>query len=232
MKRILSAIAVIAAALTLSGCWKNTYTWNQKLSVTVETPDGERSGSAVTQVTATIGEGGLLPTNAAYTVKGEAAVVDLGNGKYLFALLANSGGNATEYWAVNNFQRMVMDNYPYSTEDLDKFYSALEKIRAIQTLASDRYPLLVTFGDLADPMSVREVKPRDLEAAFGTGYRLKSITLAITDETVTKGEVQKLLSWIQEYFDKHLDRNTIETINATNRLANSLASGNFTTWRD
>lgn len=198
MKRLWIFMFSTLAALTLAGC-RPSYEWNQKLTVVVETPNGERSGSAVTQVTARIGEGSVMLTNAAYKVEGEATVVDLGHRKYLFALLANSGANATEYWALNNFRPMVMDNYPNTTDDLNKFYTALENLRDTQTLTPDHYPLLVTFGDLADPKSVKEVKPGDLQAMFGAGYRLKMMTLEITEEAVTLGKIDTLLGWLGKF---------------------------------
>ena len=41
-----------------------------------------------------------------------------------------------------------------------------------------------------------EVKPESLAAAFGPGYSLKSITLEITDEEVTRGRVEKIIPWV------------------------------------
>jgi hypothetical protein len=41
-----------------------------------------------------------------------------------------------------------------------------------------QYPLLVTFGDIADPKSVALVDPTNLAASFGPGVRLTSVMLA------------------------------------------------------
>ena len=59
-----------------------------------------------------------------------------------------------------------------------------------------QYPMLVTFGDIADPASVRLVDPGDLAASFGAGVRLKAVTLEVTREEVTEGVVEGLLGWI------------------------------------
>ncbi|MCP4071882.1 MAG: hypothetical protein GY742_09120, partial [Hyphomicrobiales bacterium] len=65
-------------------------------------------------------------------------------------------------------------------------------------LKTDNYPLLVTFTDINDPASVKRVDPYDLEKHFGTGVKLKAVTLEITGEPVTKGEVEKVLGWFYE----------------------------------
>jgi len=181
---------------TLSGCGNPSYTWHQKMTVTVSTPNGVKTGAAVSEVTASVGRQGFLSEAiVAYTVKGEATVIDLGNGKYLFALLSSSG-NPTEYWAMRIFYRRVMDQYPGSEDELNRFYSALVNMRDAAPFAADRYPLLITFADINDPKTAREVKPDNLAAAFGSGYALRSITLEITDDPVTDGEVQSVVHWI------------------------------------
>jgi hypothetical protein len=52
--------------------------------------------------------------------------------------------------------------------------------------------MLVTFKDIADPTSVVLVDPDDLAASFGAGYRLKAITVQVTDKPVTVGIEKRL----------------------------------------
>lgn len=92
-----------------------------------------------------------------------------------------------------------------------------------------QYPMLVTFGDVTDPLSVKMVDPKDLAASFGTGIRLKSVTLEVTDEPVTEGVVVEKLRWLTIIWPSKLDGKRYETIQAENRLANSLEVGAFTT---
>ena len=56
--------------------------------------------------------------------------------------------------------------------------------------------MLVTFTDIADPATVREVSPDNLAASFGPGVSLRRITLGITKDRVTEGRVDKLLEWL------------------------------------
>jgi hypothetical protein len=50
------------------------------------------------------------------------------------------------------------------------------------------YPLLLRFGNIADPRTVEQVDPDNLAASFGYGVRLKRITITMLGKTpVTKG---------------------------------------------
>jgi hypothetical protein len=67
----------------------------------------------------------------------------------------------------------------------------LEQIRQVRDVPRDKYPLLVTFTDIADPKTVTKVDPDNLAATFGPGVALKRITLEITDEKVTEGRTAR-----------------------------------------
>jgi len=79
-----------------------------------------------------------------------------------------------------------------------QFYRGLKPGDKI-ALPDDHYPLLVTFTDINDPASVQRVDPDDLVAHFGPGVKLKTITLEITDEPVTGGQIEKVLGWLKTH---------------------------------
>lgn len=194
--------AILISTFSLTGCWGNTYAWNQKLTVNVMTPDGIKSGSAVTQVTAKVGGQSLLSQAVvSYKVTGEATMVDLGNGKFVFALLSSGGEYVpTEYWAAKAFHQQLVQNFGYGTEEkLAELFDKFQTFRGSKTLAQSDYPLLVTFTDTNDPKSVKEVKPANFPGLFGTGYVLKSIALEITNDSVTTGSMEKLIGWLGKY---------------------------------
>ncbi|MBI2719978.1 MAG: hypothetical protein HYX36_14645 [Rhizobiales bacterium] len=60
MTRILAVVLSIVSALGLSACTRD-FSWHQKLTVTVVTPAGERSGSAVLAVYVNSGKPFLTP---------------------------------------------------------------------------------------------------------------------------------------------------------------------------
>jgi hypothetical protein len=103
-------------------------------------------------------------------------------GKFLFALLSGT----PRAWELF-FPRQPLETLG------DKMAGLVGQTRP---LTPDQYPLLVTFGDINDPTSVRRVDPNDLAASFGPGYRLNAITMTITDEPVTEGKVETVLGWL------------------------------------
>jgi hypothetical protein len=220
MKWLVTCLVAIGLVLVvLKGCGGELFgvSWNRKLTVTVTTPAGEVSGAAVQGETLSSKKGWFTPPEASgssYGQSGEAVVVDLGSGRYLFALRGEP---------PHSFAIFFPGKAPLEVRE------QLKALRQTREVPRDEYPMLVTFGDITDPKTVKQVDPTNLAASFGPGYALKSITLEITDKKVTEGEVEKVLGWLGEFYDKHLDGNTIQTIKASNRLANSLSSGSFST---
>ncbi|MEO9613403.1 MAG: hypothetical protein ABJG86_09285 [Nitratireductor sp.] len=218
--RLVPLVGFVLATLLLAGCgWlAERWEWNQKLTVEVLV-DGETvSGAAVSYVRWQ--EANALdhyPT--AY--RGEATVVDLGERGLLFALI----GEPTKYIAGYTLHQELGER----RSDYETLYPKIAQFRGVRDVPPERYPPLVTFTDIADPTTVKRVDPDDLAATFGPGVALKRITLEITDEAVTEGEVEAVLGWLGDYYDKRLDGNRFGTINTTNRFANDLSAGRFDT---
>jgi hypothetical protein len=187
-------IAVALALLTLSACKRET-SWNQRLTIVVETPTGEVNGSSVTRVVNTETSGSLVLPEARgvrNAVTGEAVVIEVAPGRYLFALL---GGSDDQYRDASHWV------YPaYNLGDAGSYSAAMSIVQAQPydtpvPLPPEGWPLMVTFTDIADPTSVASVDPADLAASFGEGVRLKAVTLEITRAEVTTGRLKKILSW-------------------------------------
>jgi hypothetical protein len=168
-----------------------SFGWRQKLTLVVETPVGEVTGSSVSAVRVQMGPNLFMGTpSIGVEFVGEAAFVELAPGRYLFALVSNGPG-----WASDTFA-------PVSVEQ-----SFTGRMRMIEQsrgdppkdIPRDRWPALVTFDDVAKPETVREVDPDDLAAVFGVGVRLKAVTLEITEEDVTVGRVEGVLGWLGPY---------------------------------
>lgn len=141
-------------------------------------------------------------------MKGEAVTVDLGEGKYLFALL--------RYVRNPEYIENLATRSLYNTTKRVWVKEAFRRVVTSQkTIVVPRklYPLLATFEDVKDPKTVKEVNPDNLAASFGEGYRLKAITLDITDEPVTTGKVKKVLEWLGLYPEPSLGPYTNRTNN-------------------
>lgn len=200
MVRLLSLLCIAMLSLTLAGC--NDSAWNQKVTVVVDTPQGEQVGSSVMHVE----WNGGIPffagdmRGARYKLTGEAPVVDLGGGRYLFSLLKGNDDLARQAIAGAR----------------DPMSEAGPKIRhnkGAVVIPPKLYPMLVTFTDPNDPKTVRRVDPENLTATFGAGYALKAITLEIIDTPVTMGAIDKLLSWLGPYPEPKLGPATGGTTN-------------------
>lgn len=174
------------------------YSWHQKMTVQVEVDGKTYSGSSVSYVFWRQNDSFSAMHGPAWVsgVKGEAVVIELPENKYLFALLSYAGN--TEYTA--NLATRVMASEPkHRVWGENAFRAVLEKKgKAPLVLSEDHYPLFVTFKDIKDPASVERYLPyRD--DAWQSNIKLKKITLEITDEPVTRGRVEKVLGWIDEY---------------------------------
>ncbi|RUM19378.1 hypothetical protein EFQ99_31330 [Rhizobium vallis] len=191
-------VPVLLSAL-LSGCGLlgfNTWHWNQKVTIVVETPAGERVGQSVQSISwyespawARLGDSGGWFSNELH---GEAAVVEVAANKYLFALLKtydDPAGNKVFRPAKANSQSATPDRRTEIRAEND----AIESLRETREIPKSAFPTLVTFETLSDPSTAREVNPQNLESEFGKGYRLKSIQLAITSEPRTSGRLQQVL---------------------------------------
>lgn len=202
--------------IAVIGWWKYEFpsaTWRYKMTVTVETPEGLKTGSAVREVTYKNGPK-ILPDVAGsnWKVDGEAVVVDLGHGKYLFAMMD-----------VNGSYQIVYDVFPYaakSVHDHIRYYKSLTGQK--KTLEKSQYPTLVTFADIKDPKTVTQVDQNNLSATLGAGVTLKDITIEMTDETITR-DVNDQLPWLKN-IRANLDGSDVTTGSS---YANTLHIGYF-----
>lgn len=168
-------IALVAVPLLLWALLRMIYpsfSWSQSTSIIVETPNGASNGRGVVRVMWKDGFD-LFPDapHFTYSYSGEATVVDLGDGKYLFALIKDAQRLGLRVFGQNPL--------PQGTDGLipsAKMTNANKRAGPSQIEYSDM-PLLVTFGDINDPASVKRVDPNDMDASFGMcqdGSGLKS----------------------------------------------------------
>jgi hypothetical protein len=217
MKHLFALVLLGLATLSLTSCSNRQTEWRSKITVDVETPNGLVSGSSVTREVASLTSGALVPPEArggGHGRFGEAVVVEVAPGKYLFALLPSPDS-----------AHVFFPGRPPA--EMDAKFATLRESRAIP---ANLYPMLVTFGDVNNPKSVKKVDPKNLAASFGAGYRLKGMTLEITDEALTEGAVEAALEWICESASSgaRLNGSTSIAID-NNELSNNLGSGSFKT---
>jgi hypothetical protein len=161
MKRaFLKAIVSGGIAALLAGCGDTT-TWNRKLTVTVQTPNGDVQGSAVQKESITDKNTWWASPEARGAalgiIAGEAVIVEVKPGQYLFALLGQK---------PETFRVLLPGEAPLESA------TKLTAMRGAHILPASQYPLLVTFAEINNPKSVKEVKPDKLAEMFGPGLLL------------------------------------------------------------
>ena len=183
-------------------------TWRYRMTVTVETPEGLKTGSAVREVHFAHSK----PTPPSKRIsgikrrfKGEAVAVNLGERGVLFALLKG-------YVYGNYYEMIPRYAFPtepgyYTTEGFE-YYSQLKDAKT--TLTPTQYPMFVMFRDINDPKTIvplMELEPDNqrppvysitanhFEKYFGEGVKLKEITIEMTDDPVTWG-IEEFIAWL------------------------------------
>ena len=200
-KNILIFFGVIGVVIFVYFLSYPVITWNQKLTVEVETPEGVVSGSSVVKAIMTY-KPNLLPeaSGASKTIRGEATVIELPNGRYLFVLLGDPIA-----MAQHSFAAKIGGSADARLDGSSECFSKLSDIKESVPLLRGRYPLFVTFDDLDDPASVKEVDPDDFAATFGEGHVLRSVTLEITNDGEIQEKIEKLFPWFAWPREKSLE---------------------------
>jgi hypothetical protein len=195
--KVASIAALMIAGIAFAmGDKSETYTWRYKITVTVETPEGEKSGATVREVKARIP---LIKSPEAktihHTVIGEAVPINLGIKGWAFALVD---------WDSYEDVYRAFPTVHGKAEDTLGYYSNL-KTGTKADLKEGR-PRVVIFKDVNDPVNVKLAysqtwisqqegyKTEDhFSELLGSGFKLKNITIEMTDENVTQ-EIDKLLT--------------------------------------
>ena len=198
--------AVVACAVILLVFWQVVFpsgTWRYKMTVTVETPDGDVKGFAVREVTAHT-EPRLFPEQGggayAEVSDGEAVVIDLGKRGVLFALM-----RGWRYGSDYNSKIMLAAfpaREPRFTAEAIRYYTKLRNADAV--LRENNYPIFLYFKNIQDASSAElvlepswqeedngltgefTVKNDNFEKFFGKGVRLKEVKIETTNEPVTR----------------------------------------------
>lgn len=217
MKIVITAILLTLLAIFLVKCTSlgdEVVDVRYRVTVTVQTPDGDRSSSNVIELH-TVKPSWDFRSGTWLTLYGEAIAVDLGD-RTLFMTMGGSDvyyrkqGMISDRWhfpltpLVEQYQRSGVlpgDGRIKQSCTGDAWICTLRRVAAIRELADispDDYPIFVTFGNPLDPGSVALVDPHRLSMAFGPGVSLKSVVCVPTSEPITTG-ISKRLPWIDKF---------------------------------
>lgn len=170
-----------------------------RLAVEVETPDGVKSATGVLSVHPDRG----YSRHGSTLTRGDALWVDLGGGKNLVALLAHLDDKGLELDGMNFVALRAFNAAGRKTT-----FNEMNRISGTAPVTGALIPVLAAFSDINDPATMRAVKPDDLEATYGKGFGLRSVTVeavpngfwpldfgGVLGEPVTRGIEAKLPWW-------------------------------------
>ncbi|MGL4235412.1 hypothetical protein [Tabrizicola sp.] len=233
MKKVLVIAAIVAVSfLAFRGCFGGwTTSWNQRLTLVIETPQGDVRGSAVTRVE-NVTTGVFADSSPRVRWTGEALALEVLPGRWLFALLDSDGAVDAGHWVYTAYDLWASGGvYGYHFPNYDAVRTRV-LAQPLDTpvplpLQLEGGPMLVTFDDITKPETVREVDPANLAAVFGEGVRLKAVTLEITRDAVTERRVEGVLGWICDYTKNYRRLNGKTGAIFDNELSNNLGPGAF-----
>ena len=186
----------------LAASWSTRTTVKRyKIAVTVDTPEGPRSGFTVLESSSHKTLFHFQGIRIVSHLRGEAATVDLPGRGTLFALLGGDP-DAGSSEIGNLIGRTLYPDDPSLVPWPPRRGGPPIPMRRYLELGTggegrrmSGYPMLVRFADLSRPESVERVDPDDLASTFGPGVSLRSITIQITGEPVTSG-IKQMLPWL------------------------------------
>lgn len=216
-----NAITLLGLILLAAGLWAcfhaPTHVWHQRITATVLTPQGEIRASVVQQGHLIDQSRAPLPEARGATsgLRGEGLEVKIFPGRFLFVLLDDQPKPFPVFFPkeapLNAVHRLTPPLGP-------------------ATIPAGLYPPMVTFDDVTRPETVRAVDPANLAATFGPGVTLVSLTMEITDDPLTKGEMARVLPWLPEYSANHwhlIGESCIACPVRSDRLADLIHAAHF-----
>lgn len=158
-----------------------TQVWHYKISVTIATPEGDKTGYAVREITREKGISLTPEMTASREVKGEAVAIDLGERGTAIAILRGASIDVP----IRLFFELLRDRPLGEIIELpaeyhpiivhykngDRKWTSLENVYRTKPRRGDRLPAIIE---------------DDLEKAFGEGVFLRKIEISKVDEPVTR----------------------------------------------
>lgn len=189
-----------------------TYEYSYKMTVTVDTIDGQKTGESIVRLVTKLYPGWLVlqdSTTYKTDVYGESVIVRLDRERYIFATLYDSKDMDFDYPERILYRVFRAPNF-YNVTERFGYYERLKNEKAV--LSITEYPLIVTFDNINTPQSIRRVDPTNMEATFGQYVSSLKITMEMTDEPV-EAKIINVLTWLPEFCNRRFKdhQNSINT---------------------
>jgi hypothetical protein len=196
----LVGFALFAGAL-VGGYWYKypNYSYRYRLTVNIEIDGKVHSGSSVIEVKwrggPAIGDGGPFGPS----VKGQAALVDIGDRGVVVATLINdeSYGLAKD----GALGALWIAPRAFGKETNAEGIPKLPELRGKRDLALDNLPRFLWFSNPQDPTTARKLIVQDIPAIFGRSARFAGASVDITSDPIVI-DIRGKFSWLKPLEDK------------------------------
>jgi hypothetical protein len=169
-----------------------TYTIRYRLTVNAVVEGVTHSGSSVVEMRIVTQPQWIAEVPPWYfRATGEATFVDLDEGRNLVGVLWPKPSRSAGYYDQGfpyNYLVFKAFDVPFLVEHARDFTG----LQGERRLEQRDWPAFVTFRNVGDPSSVQSVDPKALATILGKDVRIDSVTVAITQEPVTRNLAQKL----------------------------------------
>ena len=185
----LRGLLTALAAVPIGGCGllSDGDTLTFRFDLEVDTPESIKTASSVMQA---VMKGGLPVYRAidpgTYTVRGQAPFAEIAPGRFIFVPLGHPSsteqmllvlqGFLTE-WAGPGPQANWRDAFPRARRELPS-----------AEIPFDRLPMMVTFGSVRTPSTVKRVMPGEFGLVFGEGVRLRRSVVSVVSSRTDLAE--------------------------------------------
>lgn len=218
MKWLFVVAALIAAGVVAYRLRYPSQTIRYRITVEVNTPEGVRSGSGVWEARVWRQPAIMGAPEVYWGGSGDAVVVDLPNGKALFALVGVTGQNVVRIpERAANFAPVQSDGqYWKLLRNSNQRYVLPDPEKSLQ---------FATFADINRPETVSLVRPGDWSKEKLAGAELTRVVIEFVDEDVTR-YIEERLPWFQRYMEQSLQLDGSQRAE-TKSDASWLSAGNF-----
>lgn len=134
-------LGMLICSLSLLAACSDSYEWNQRVTVVIDTPNGARSGFGTMNVRYSAGIPFIVgdARGGGFELRGEAPVVKLDDGRFVFALLTN-------------MSRLASDVLSGGRGGISEYGDRIEAMQSPMTVPPKFYP---TFVMVENPRDLR-----------------------------------------------------------------------------
>jgi hypothetical protein len=183
-------IAVVYAAFKINF---PTYTYRYRLQVALSIDEKVHTGSSVIEVVWKCGPKISGLGRCASTLRGQAAVIDIGSRGVIVAAL-RSGYNVLPTPADRAVDAVALCANAFGNGSTNEELPLLPRLTGRRALAESNFPRLIWFSNPADPTTATKVTPQDIGKIVDPSAHFTEAFVEIAKDPIVV-DIQKALPW-------------------------------------